>query len=95
MVDLIDEEALGEAIGKGVGSAVASVSSGFASAIAEIIPAFIDSGVRAYDGVKIAMQGREANAIAGVTVVGVIVVGFFFIRGALSAQAQAAMIINN
>jgi hypothetical protein len=95
LVDLIDEELLGETIGKGLGSAIASVSSGFAAGVSEIIPALIDGGVRAFEGVKLAMQGREANAIAGVTVVGVIVVGFFFVRGALSAQAQAAMIARN
>ena len=94
-IDLKDEQKLGETIGKGIGSAIGSISTGFAAGISEIIPAMIDGGVRAFEGVKLAMKGREANAIAGVTVVGVLVIGFFFVRGTLSAQAQAARIARN
>ena len=94
-IDLIDEQKLGETIGKGIGSAIGSISTGFTAGISEIIPAMIDGGVRAFEGVKLAMKGREANAIAGVTVVGVLVIGFFFVRGTLSAQAQAARIARN
>jgi hypothetical protein len=95
LVDLIDEDLLGEAVGKAVAGVIGSISSGIAAGVSEIIPALIDGGVRAFEGVRKAMEGREANAIAGIGVVGVIVVGFFFVRGALSAQAQAAMIARN
>lgn len=70
--DLVDAlpsaSELGEIVGAATAAAVQATSSFSGAAIREIGPALVDSAELAYDAIAKKISGREADAIAGITV---------------------------
>ena len=59
---------LGEIVGAATAAAIQATSSFSGAAIREIGPALVDSAELAYDAIAKKISGREADAIAGITV---------------------------
>ena len=70
---------LGEIVGAATAAAIQATSSFSGAAIREIGPALVDSAELAYDAIAKKISGREADAIAGITVALLVIATLLFL----------------
>ena len=75
---------LGEVVGAATAAAIKATSSFSGAAIREIGPALVDAAELAYDAIAKKISGREADAIAGITVALLTIATLLFLYNEIS-----------